>query len=135
MPELDRAGLAALAHALWRELAPGAVVWLSGELGSGKTTFVQDVVRAAGAESATSPTFALVHEYTAPEGVIAHVDCYRLRDPIEARDLGLRDLERTARALLIEWPERGGAYVPPPHVHLRFRHVDDPDRRGVERVA
>lgn len=135
MPELDLAGLEALAARLWRELPPGAVVWLSGDLGSGKTTMVQALARAAGAEPARSPTFALVHEYAAPEGVLAHVDCYRLRHPSEATDLDFRGLLGTARLLVVEWPERGGRYVPAPDAHLSLRHVSDPSRRLVERVV
>src|SRR5207253_4700691 len=78
-------------EALGRELAAPAVVGLSGELGTGKTTFVQAICRGLGARGlATSPTYALVHQYRTPEGrVVYHVDCYRLRSPAEAQDLGL----------------------------------------------
>ena len=122
------------AERLWRALPPHGVVWLSGELGAGKTTFVQAVSRAAGAEPPRSPTYALVHEYASPAGVIAHVDCYRLRSPDEAGDLDLDGLRRRARLVLIEWPERAGEYAPAPDAHLRFRHTDRPDQRRVERV-
>ena len=64
---------------LWNEMPDGSVVWLTGDLGAGKTTFVQALVEAAGAGAARSPTFSLVHEYEAPDGLIFHVDCYRLR--------------------------------------------------------
>jgi len=120
---------------LWRALPPHSVVWLSGELGTGKTTFVQAVTRAAGAEPARSPTYALVHEYRSPAGTIAHVDCYRLRTPDEASDLDLDGLRRRVRLVLIEWPERAGEYAPPPDAHLRFQHADRRDHRRVERVA
>ncbi|NIM47787.1 MAG: tRNA (adenosine(37)-N6)-threonylcarbamoyltransferase complex ATPase subunit type 1 TsaE [Gemmatimonadales bacterium] len=120
---------------LWRELTPGSVVWLTGELGSGKTTFVQAVAKAAGAESARSPSFALVHEYHSPHGVLVHADCYRLREPAEALDLDLIALQRRARLLLIEWPERAGAYAPPPDAHIVLSHAHLPDRRVLERVA
>lgn len=120
---------------LWHELSPGSVVWLSGELGSGKTTLVQAVARAAGAEPARSPTFSLVHYYTSPDGVIVHADCYRLRDPAEALDLDFPGLERDARLLLVEWPERAGGYAPKPDLRLRFAHTDDHDRRILERIG
>lgn len=131
---IDRDGLEVLARELWRELPRGAVVWLTGELGSGKTTLVQAVARAAGAAPALSPTFALVHEYPSPDGPLIHVDCFRLRDPAEARDLDFRGLLRTARLLLVEWPEKGGALVPPPDAHLRLAHTGAPERRRVERL-
>ena len=127
-------GLRAIAASLWDELAPGSAVWLTGDLGSGKTTFVQAVAVAAGAEAARSPSFALVHEYESPHGMLAHVDCYRLRDPDEAIDLDFPGLQHDARLLLVEWPEKAGGYAPEPDAHLEFSHADDPDRRIVERL-
>jgi len=127
------ADLAAEATAVWRVAPRHGVVWLCGELGVGKTTFVQAVTRAAGAAPARSPTYALVHEYPSPEGVIVHVDCYRLKHPDEALDLDFPDLERRARLLLIEWPERAGAHAPPPHVRITLAHAPTPDQRLLER--
>lgn len=132
-PALTQDELAAWAAELWRTLPPHAVVWLTGPLGAGKTTFVQAVVDAAGGEGASSPTYALVHEYMSPAGVLAHVDCYRLRHEDEALDLDFPDLQRRARAVFVEWPERGGAYVPPPQAHLHFEHGARSDVRIVER--
>ena len=123
-----------MAKRLWEELAPGAVVWLTGDLGSGKTTFVQAVAHAAGAEAARSPSFALVHEYESTHGMLAHADCYRLREPEEAMDLDFPGLQRDARLLLVEWPEKAGGYVPLPDAHLAFAHTDEPEQRIVERV-
>jgi tRNA threonylcarbamoyladenosine biosynthesis protein TsaE len=131
---LSLTGLETLAQVLWRELPAGAVIWLSGDLGTGKTTFVQAVCRAGGAEPARSPTFALVHEYVSAEGPVIHADCYRLREPGEALDLDFPGLLRDARLLLIEWPERAGEFAPVPDAHLRFAHAQDPDRRLVERT-
>lgn len=123
-----------MAQALWEELAPGAVVWLSGELGTGKTTFAQALTGAAGATRASSPTYALVQEYDSPQGRIYHADCYRLRSPEEAVDLDLFAVAKGARLLVIEWPEHGGAFVPDPTVHLRLCYAKHPDRRRIERV-
>ena len=119
----------------WGVVGPHGVIWLSGELGAGKTAFVQAVTRAARAQPARSPTYALVHEYASPEGPVIHVDCYRLRTPDEAFDLDLEALRRRARLLLIEWPERAGRYAPAPDLHLRLHHVPDPERRRLEQVA
>ena len=127
--------LEAEAEALWRELPPGGVVWLSGDLGAGKTAFVQALARAARAEPARSPTYALVHEYRSPAGPLLHVDCYRLRTPDEAADLDFDTLVRRARLLAVEWPERAGAWAPPPDAYLAFAHTDRPDRRTVQRLA
>ncbi len=119
---------------LWQELPAGAVVWLTGELGSGKTSFVQAVVRAAAGEEARSPTYALVHEYASPSGPLVHVDCYRLRDPAEALDLDFPELQRKARLLMVEWPEEAGGHAPRPDVHLHFAHTDQPEIRRLERL-
>src|SRR5881392_4349614 len=89
------------------ELAAPAVIGLSGELGTGKTTFVQAICRGLGARGlATSPTYALVHQYRTPEGrVVYHVDCYRLRSPAEAQDLGFDDMVRD-EAIVLRSEER-----------------------------
>jgi tRNA threonylcarbamoyladenosine biosynthesis protein TsaE len=128
------AGLRAQAAQLWHELAPGSVIWLTGELGSGKTTFVQAVAAAAQADRARSPSFALVHEYASPHGTLVHADCYRLREPEEAVDLDFPNLQRHARLLLIEWPERAGRFAPPPDAHVALAHADDSATRWLERV-
>jgi len=129
---LDELGGAAAA--LWAELQPGSVVWLTGELGTGKTTFVRALTQAAAAGDAHSPTFALVHEYPSPAGPLIHVDCYRLRHSDEALDLDFAAVQQTARLLLIEWPEQAGEYAPPPDAHLHFTHADQSDIRRVERL-
>jgi tRNA threonylcarbamoyladenosine biosynthesis protein TsaE len=130
--ELDQAGLVALGETLGRSLPPGAVVWLEGDLGAGKTTLVQAIARGLGvAELATSPSYALVHRYQGRRGPIYHVDCYRLRDPAEARDLDWATLT-SGDAILIEWPAKAGPWAPPPTRRIRLDHLPDPDRRSVE---
>jgi tRNA threonylcarbamoyladenosine biosynthesis protein TsaE len=131
---LSLAALERAAADLWAELPAGAVVWLTGDLGAGKTAFVQALARAAGAEPARSPTFALVNEYLSPEGLIVHADCYRLREPAEALDLDFPGLLAEARLLLIEWPERAGDLAPTPDAHLGFRHLPDPGLRELARL-
>lgn len=143
MPDLPRESqrtvsledLDAYAAALWRQLSPGSVVWLTGELGAGKTAFVQAVARAAGAEPARSPTFALVHEYPAEEGLLVHVDCYRLRSPEEAIDIDFPELVRQARLILVEWPERAGPLVPAADAHFAFAHTEVASQRIISRVC
>jgi len=126
--------LGTVACELWNELSHGTVVWLTGDLGSGKTTFVQFLMDVADASRASSPTFSLVHEYESPDGGIFHVDCYRLKSADEALDIDFPDILRSARLLLIEWPERAGHFAPAADVHLDFSHADDPSVRQMERV-
>jgi tRNA threonylcarbamoyladenosine biosynthesis protein TsaE len=114
-------------------LPPHAIVALEGELGSGKTTFAQAVVRGLGAvEPATSPTYALVHRYAARRGPVFHVDCFRLRRPEEAEDLDWESLLAEADALIVEWPERAGPWLPRPTHRFRLHHLADESRRGLE---
>jgi len=130
---LTLAQLEAEGEALGRALPAGAVVTFEGQLGAGKTTFVKAIARGLGVGvRATSPTYALVHRYRGRRGPVFHLDCYRLRSPDEAADLDWEGLVREGDALLIEWPERAGAWVPVPARRFRLHHLADPDRRGLE---
>lgn len=130
---LSEAALTAEGEALGRSLPPRSVLLFEGELGAGKTTLVRAVARGLGvATPATSPTYALVHHYQGRRGPVFHLDCYRLRSPDEAADLDWERLAAEGDALLIEWPERAGAWVPSPTMRFRLHHLDDPDQRGLE---
>jgi tRNA threonylcarbamoyladenosine biosynthesis protein TsaE len=138
---LSASELSRFGEDLGRLLRAPAVIGLSGELGTGKTTLVQAICRGLGAGArATSPTYALVHHYDAGPVPVYHVDCYRLRQPDEARDLGFDDMLRErgggggggGAIILIEWPERAGAWAPPLDRHFRLSYDSDPGRRVVE---
>jgi tRNA threonylcarbamoyladenosine biosynthesis protein TsaE len=121
---------------LGAQLTAPAVIGLSGELGTGKTTLVQAICRGLGAKArATSPTYALVHHHDAGAIAVYHVDCYRLRHPDEARDLGFDDMMRERAIVLIEWPERAGPWAPPLDRHFQLSYDDDPARRIVVESA
>jgi tRNA threonylcarbamoyladenosine biosynthesis protein TsaE len=133
MTELTETELRARGEELGRTLPPGAVVTISGELGAGKTTFVQALVRGLGVTGpATCPTYALVHRYEGRRGPVFHLDCYRLSSPVEAADLGWDDMLQEGDALLVEWPERAGRWVPDPTRRVVLHHLSDPDLRGLE---
>ena len=123
------AELPLMAGRLLEALPRGAVLWLTGDLGAGKTTLVRSIVRALGArEDATSPTFGLAHRYDSPGGPVFHVDCYRLRVPEEAAELDWGELA-SGRLLLVEWPHRGGPWVPPPTLTVHLTAGPDPESR------
>ena len=115
-------------EALGQQLAsvrpdPGALVvlYLTGELGAGKTTFARGFLRELGVTGAVrSPTYTLLelHELTAVTAL--HVDLYRLREPSELESLGLREWARPGCLWLIEWPERAAERLPPPDLTLTF---------------
>jgi tRNA threonylcarbamoyladenosine biosynthesis protein TsaE len=133
IPALTRAELVAQGEAIGRTLPPRSVLAFEGDLGAGKTTLVQAIARGLGVMSpATSPTYALVHRYQGHRGPVFHVDCYRLRSPEEAADLDWEGLLREGDAVLIEWPERAGPWLPQPLRRFRLHHVVDPERRGFE---
>jgi tRNA threonylcarbamoyladenosine biosynthesis protein TsaE len=97
----------AAGEALGRELRPGDVVLLYGDLGAGKTAFVRGIARGIGAnpDDVSSPTFTIVQEYAGPSATLYHVDLYRL-EPAEIDDLGLEDLVSGEGIVAIEWAER-----------------------------
>ena len=133
---LSASELSRFGEDLGRQLRAPAVIGLSGELGTGKTTLVQAICRGLGARArATSPTYALVHHYEAAAAAVYHVDCYRLRHPDEARDLGFDEMVRERAIILIEWPERAGSWAPPLDRHFQLSYDDDPGRRVVQDTA
>jgi len=126
--ELNRFG-----EDLGRGLRSPAIIGFSGDLGAGKTTLVQAICRGVGvAVSATSPTYALVHQYESRSGPVYHVDCYRLRSSKEARDLGLDDILLQRAILLVEWPEKAGHMMPPLDRYFHLSHDADPQFRLLE---
>ena len=130
---LTRAELQAVGEELGRSLPPGEVITFEGDLGAGKTTFIQAVVRGLGvSQPATSPTYSLVHRYHGARGPVFHLDCFRLHSPDEATDLDWEGLLAEGDAILVEWPERAGGWIPQPGRRFRLSHVFDPDRRGLE---
>jgi tRNA threonylcarbamoyladenosine biosynthesis protein TsaE len=117
-------------------LAPGDVVVLGGDLGSGKTTIAQGIATALGVtEPVVSPTFAIVREY---EGrlPVTHVDVYRLDRIQELHDLGLDEIFDGTRVVLVEWGELVAPVLPGDRVVVRLRHDDDDDdARTIEVIA
>jgi tRNA threonylcarbamoyladenosine biosynthesis protein TsaE len=130
---LTQAELEAEGEALGRQLAPGELISFEGELGAGKTTFIQAVTRGLGVtRPATSPTYALVHRYQGARGPVFHLDCFRLRSPDEAADLDWEGLLSEGDAILVEWPERAGEWMPMPSRRFRLLHLPEPELRGLE---
>ena len=130
---LSQIELEAEGEALGRSLPPGALLAFEGELGAGKTTFIKAISRGLGVTGpASSPTYALVHRYQGRRGPVFHLDCFRLRTPDEAADLDWEGLVGEGDAILVEWPERAGAWLPAATRRFRLHHLADAERRGLE---
>jgi tRNA threonylcarbamoyladenosine biosynthesis protein TsaE len=106
---------------------PGrCVVYLEGDLGSGKTTLARGILRGLGHRGpARSPTYTLIEPYELAAARVYHLDLYRLGDPEELEYLGLRDLAGEEAVLLVEWPERGAGVLPPPDLRISLHHLRD----------
>ena len=102
-----------LGQRLATTLPARAVVHLLGDLGAGKTTLARALLRALGVQGAIkSPTYTLIERYPVEGGEVAHLDLYRIADPEELSFLGLDELADSARLWLVEWPDRGAAFLP-----------------------
>jgi len=110
-------------------LRAGDVICLQGDLGAGKTTFVQGVALGWGSQdSVSSPTFIIVNMYRrGDEARLFHMDAYRLDSTSEAEELDL-DSMLTQGALLIEWPERMDGLVPEERLWIQLEHMDGEER-------
>jgi tRNA threonylcarbamoyladenosine biosynthesis protein TsaE len=98
-----------------------AVVYLSGDLGAGKTTLTRGFLRALGVVGAVrSPTYTLVEIYELAGWTAVHLDLYRLSDPAELDNLGLREWAGAGHLWLIEWPERGSDRLPRADLMVRL---------------
>ena len=97
-----------------RKLRPGDIVALCGELGSGKTRFVQGVCRGLGvSEHVTSPTFTILNEYCVNGTPIYHFDFYRMKTLQELREIGFKEYVNSVEGIcLIEWAERVKELLP-----------------------
>ena len=91
----------------------GAVVYLQGELGTGKTSTVRSLLHALGVKGKVrSPTYTLIDHYVLLTRTCVHIDLYRVQSLNEVEELGIRDLAGPGTLLMIEWPEKGDGLIP-----------------------
>jgi tRNA threonylcarbamoyladenosine biosynthesis protein TsaE len=113
----------AVAAQLAARLEEGDVVTVSGELGTGKTTFVRGACVALGVrERVTSPTFTIGHRYHGARGEVSHLDLYRFQG-VSAAEWGDLEPYFDDAIAFVEWPEAGAGVLPPPRFVVRLHHA------------
>ena len=113
-------------------LKPGDVLALHGELGSGKTTFVQGLALGLGIHrQVSSPTFNLIHEYGTPPRLY-HFDCYREQSIEKWRELGIVEYFDVGVIAALEWAENIEPLLPARAIHLKFEHGDADEERIIK---
>ncbi|MCE1160002.1 MAG: tRNA (adenosine(37)-N6)-threonylcarbamoyltransferase complex ATPase subunit type 1 TsaE [Burkholderiales bacterium] len=128
----DETATAELARKVSRQLQAGDVVFLSGDLGAGKTTFTRHLISAFGLNTKVkSPTYTLLETYdlpeTAPAKTLHHFDLYRLTDPREWYSAGFDESINDAAIIVIEWAEKAEGALPKPDWRIHLTHDEPKD--------
>lgn len=129
--------IAAAAGEFWKEAKNHTVITFTGDLGAGKTTFIAQLCKELGVRQVpSSPTFALINEYTFSDNgrlkKIYHTDWYRLRNEEEAIQAGIEDMLLQEDAYcLVEWPERAPELIPKDALHV-YIEIIDPETRALK---
>lgn len=114
-------------------LLPGEVLLLVGDLGTGKTTFVQGLAQGLGSPTkARSPTFTIMQAHDGGRYPLLHVDLYRCASPVEVIDLGLEELMEPPTVTAVEWGEKAGEIAGRDYLELEFAW--DPDEEATRTI-
>jgi tRNA threonylcarbamoyladenosine biosynthesis protein TsaE len=105
-------------------------VWaLHGAMGSGKTTLTKAIIDELGSHDATaSPTFSIVNEYHTSKGAVYHFDFYRIKNEMEAFDIGTDEYFDSGNLCLVEWPEKIPSLLPVKHFEVQIDILDENNR-------
>jgi len=107
------------------------IIAISGDMGAGKTTFIQALCRVLGVtQIVNSPTFALINEYFTFEGEsVYHFDLYRIENPVELFDIGYEDYLFSGAYCFIEWPEKASALIPEEALQIEIKVIENEARQ------
>lgn len=121
----------AVARRFAKDLKPGDVVCLEGDLGAGKTTFTQALAAELGVSGrVTSPTFCIVQEHHG-DRLLVHMDLYRLHGEDDVEAIGWEDYLSRGAIIAVEWPERAGSLVPDDAYHVNIRYCEGEENRVI----
>ena len=107
------------------------IVFLDGDLGTGKTTLVKEIIFALGIkEKVKSPTFTIIEPYELNDKNIYHIDLYRMNDPSELEIIGLREYLNESEAIIfIEWPEKSFGFLKKFDLKISLKHSSEKERK------
>lgn len=107
------------------------IVFLDGDLGTGKTTLVKEIIFALGIkEKVKSPTFTIIEPYELNDKNIYHIDLYRINDPSELEMIGLREYLNESEAIIfIEWPEKSFGFLKKFNLKISLKHSSEKERK------
>lgn len=119
-----------LAEKLTQQLNPGDFVAFYGNLGSGKTTFIQGLAKGLGIKRRiTSPTFIILRHYKMEKGFFYHIDLYRIETLKDLLGLGINEvLEDRTNIIAVEWAEKMGKLLPKKRLDINFEYIDENKR-------
>lgn len=113
-----------------KEVGKNSIVTFSGEMGAGKTTFIQSLCRQLGVTGAMgSPTFSIINEYESSAGPVFHIDLYRCKDEEEAIRAGVEDCIYSGCMCLVEWPSRAPSLFPDETIRISIAETDSQTRK------
>ena len=123
---------------LVNNLNQNLIIYLKGELGSGKTTFSKGLIKGMGFKDLiTSPTFSIIERIEILEFYILHIDLYRIEQPEEIFELELHEEPNNSKPtlMIIEWPERGHNLILPPDIEIFFGTTNDINERSIKLLS
>jgi tRNA threonylcarbamoyladenosine biosynthesis protein TsaE len=128
----NESSMTELGALLAKHIKAGDVIFLHGQLGAGKTTLTRGLLQSLGYSGVvSSPTYAMVEEYSLSQYDLYHFDGYRIHDEEEWLQMGIEDYLHESAVCIVEWPESGMAILPKPTLSITIVVMPDNNMRGI----